>query len=404
MLIASLYFFLNKRVFDYYTIAFFGCFLYFMPGFFGMTSYLNESGWVKTPIHELTYLLMIIVIFSILMFGWIADKLFKTKVNFKRIFVIEYKVHYSLLFLALVSSLSLILLIISTNGMVFQAEKDSVLESLNRWHILFYSAATLGFPIAAFFRKIKLSIVFFTLLVVNLYIGFRAPIVISVLALLVVFLSAKGPIRLIVYYKWLLTFTCFGLLMFLYKYIAFGIKAGLWDLVFQSITNAETYVNMITMSEPFVVLNNLNIVIIKNYTTGFDHLMSAVYQLILFAPQLGAETVSFNDHFQNDLFPTVKYGLASNIWAQMLSSGGWLLCVFFVAFYNIALFLGRYFLYRFNLLTICITSPIFVYFAFYIHRNDLGYAINISKRLFLIIIAVKIFITMLDSTKKVQNN
>src|SRR5690606_41059085 len=67
----------------------------------------------------------------------------------------------------------------------------------------------------------------------------------------------------------------------------------------------------------------LNEVVLRGFRTEFDHVSAVVYQLLFFSDKLGLTASSFNDYFQGALFPGVDYGMASNIWAQMWSAGGW---------------------------------------------------------------------------------
>jgi hypothetical protein len=129
-------------------------------------------------------------------------------------------------------------------------------------------------------------------------------------------------------------------------------------------------------------------VVTNRFETTADHVISSLYQFILFAPELGAESITFNSLFQPALFPNVEYGLAANIWAQMWSAGGWPLLIVFVLIFNVILALGNSTLRARSAVLKAGLAPVFCCWAFYIHRNELGYALNLEKRLLLLLFFV----------------
>ncbi len=145
---------------------------------------------------------------------------------------------------------------------------------------------------------------------------------------------------------------------------------------------------MFTHSEPFVVQQTLNQVVINHFETNADHLFSALNQFLVFGSELGAEDITFNGIYQPALFADVGYGMAANIWAQMWSAGGWPFLIFFTLVFNMVLAVGNATLYARNIILRAALAPFFCYWAFYIHRNELGYMLNLEKRLFLVLFFV----------------
>jgi hypothetical protein len=176
-----------------------------------------------------------------------------------------------------------------------------------------------------------------------------------------------------------------ALFFFLYKAIAFSVKIGDWDLVAKALGDLQTYELTITRSEPFVIQQVLNDVVKTNFQVPPENVLSAFGQLILFAPDLGLSSPSFNDLFQPTLFPSVEYGMAANIWAQMWSAGGWGLLILFLIIFNSVLAVGNATLRSPSTIIRAGFAPVFLYWGFYIHRNDISYAINIEKRLIFIL-------------------
>jgi hypothetical protein len=380
--LSALYFLGKNRYFDFYTISFIGFSFYFLPGFFGEVAYLSNSGWVYTPIHPLTYTVMISIVMSITLLAVFSDKYYCRSMIQKNNFS-HSKLRLYLNILIFVSGATLALAVLTSSGSIFNPNKSEVMGNLNRWHIFFTTASTIGFPVSMLSKQKKYIIIFLTFLLINAYIGFRSPLVISVLTSCVVGFYGRR-FRLFTLYKFSLIFALFILCMFLYKYIGFILKAGMWDLVLERLFTLDTYSKMLMWSEPFLILNTLNAVVIHDYQTDAKHVYSTIYSFILFAPELGAEIKSFNDYFQPDLFGSLDYGMASNIWAQFYSAFSWMGVVLMIFMFCFILLLSNYALRKSSYINLALFSPIYVYFAFYIHRNDLGYAITLSKRLFLI--------------------
>lgn len=381
----TLYFLLSRRRFDYFSLAFLSADVYFMPAFFGQVSYGADGIWTSSTINPETYGIMIAVMLSILCSAWISERvkpLFRTALALP-----DLRPAGTVLLLMAVAGLTGL---IATGGhAIFQPDKDVVLESIGRWDILFYSAAAIGFPVSLASKRPVLTIAFLALLAFDLYIGFRSAVAVAVLSGLTVYLNSQPRGRLAFrHWKLGLLVIAFGIFLFGYKYVAFAVKAGSWELLTDQLTSPDTYVYMFTRSEPFVVQQVLNEVVTHGFKTDWHMLLSSVaYQFMLFGPELGAKAVNFNDLFQPILFPEVEYGMASNIWAQMWSAGGWPLLILFLLLYNAFLALGNRSLAARSIVLRAGLAPIFVYWAFYIHRNDLGYALSLEKRSLLVLLA-----------------
>ena len=395
--LGAAHFLFSKRDFDYFALAFLSALLYFLPGLFGVTSYSVDGRWSDTQIHPEAYAIMIFVLSSI----YLAERAsahapslpaFTTRVPAPGSVAV---------ILAVAACTGLAGLLLDAGSEVFQTDKANVLESLGRWHILFYSAGTLGFAVAYAAKRHVLLLLFLALLAFDLYIGFRSALSIALLSVFVLMFHARGKKRLAAT-NWAMTtmVLAFGFLMFGYAHIAFAAKAETWDVVWSTLTNPEAILFFFTRSEPFIIQQTLNEVISRRFETDMDHVLSSVYQLMLFAPELGADTVSFNSKFQPALFPEVAYGLASNIWAQMWSAGGWPLLVAFAAVFNIVLAVGNATLRARCTVLRAGLAPVFCYWAFYIHRNDLGYTLNLAKRHLLLLLFAVVLVWILKAATR----
>lgn len=380
-----LYFLLVKRRFDYFALAFFSSLVYFMPGFFGATSYHIDGEWSESPIHPETYGIMITVMCSIWFSAWWSSHV----PGLHRLDWSLPTANWTSRLTMMAAIAGLLGLFATAGGGVFHAEKELVMENLGRWHILFYTAATLGLPIAFALKQRLLSLLFIVFLLFDLFLGFRLAFSVGILSVLVLLLSENGNRRLIsMDWKIVLAVLLFAIFMFGYKAVAFAIRAGMWDIVLETLANPETYLLIITHSEPFLTQQTLNEIVSHRFETPMVHIYNSLYQFILFAPELGAEATTFNSLFQPALFPEIDYGLAANIWAQMWSAGGWTLLIIFIILFNLVLALGNWTLHARSAVIRAGLAPAFCYWAFYLHRNELDYALNLEKRQILLFLFV----------------
>jgi hypothetical protein len=396
------YFLLIKRRFDWFAVAFFSAMIYFLPGFLGYTSYLSQVEWVETPINARAYVVMILVEAAIII-GAIMNDLFPEKA---RVSYLDSSKQSNIPTLPIILMLAIggcTLLVLTAGTTLWGEEKQILMADLNRAHILFYTATIIGMTISFERRRWKYFSAFCIFAVFDLFIGFRLPLAISGISILTLWLSKKGRIRLLTdSWKPLLAVGLLGIFLFFYKEIGFAIRMGDWDLFRSILSEPNTYLAMFITSEPFVIQSILNEVTMLDFSVGWRHLLGIFSQFILFSPELGWEEHSFNDLFQMALFPEVTYGMANNIWAEMWSIGGWLfLLVFiflFVAFLKIFSFL----------LTFCDPSlrsffaVMASYWAFYIHRNDIGYEIALQKRVVILMVLVFLFAILMRNLKRVM--
>lgn len=393
----GLFFLFKRRTFDYFALAFFSALIYFMPGFVGTAANYVDGVWSSDPLHPEVMWIMIFVLCSIWLSALVAaqsPRIWK----FQGTLAGESNILSIMVFVSLLAFAGLVA---SSGASLLNPDKGEVLETLNRWHIVYYVSITLGMPLAFHSRRYRLAALFLVLLLVNLYLGFRSPLAISLIATAVVYLHADGRKRLITSnWKLLMMMLLFGLFMFSFKMIWATARAGLWDQVWNYLQNENVLYFALFQSEPFLVQQTLNQVVVNRFETGFDHVLTSLYQFTLFAPELGAENVTFNGIFQPALFPEVSYGLAANIWAQMWSAGGWPMLVVFTVFFNLILGLGNLTLQARSLVLRAGLAPMFCYWAFYIHRNELSFAFALEKRLLLLLFSVAVIAAVVKSATR----
>lgn len=309
----------------------------------------------------------------------------------------------STLLLTAITIFSFILLILTVGEALFNPVKSEMMEDLNRWHILMVQSASIGAVISFIQKRKFLFAICMFMLIFNIYIGFRSTTAIVVISIFLYSLWKQGKQRLLIQnFKMIVLGGFIAIFFFSYKNIYSLIKAGEYSLAFERLTSLDYYINSISYSEPFATQLVLNEVVNQNFKVGVEHFAGIINHLVLFAGQLGAEITDFNSLFQPVLFPNVTSGMASNIWAEMWSSGGWPLLILFLVIFTTVLFFGSRLL---NISDSNIQGLVLLsmtYWAFYIHRNTLYYQINLEKRV-LIVWIVAVVISILLSYQKNKN-
>lgn len=397
-----LYFVCAKRRFDFFTLANFSASIYFLPGVFGfvLNPYTSNIK-IKVPIYPETYLVMTLVLFGILISGFLN----KTKKT-NNIHEIQKKQTITPELSLLIGTLGIIISFITTGQNLLLADKGEMLNYMNRYHLFWQIGASIGGVLAYVTKKRKILILSLVLLLIDVYIGFRSVFAILMLSILTIHFSKKEPIGFYKYIniKMILLIIPFLLFVFVYKYLYIAIKLGEWQVVLEKITDINTYFLAITNSEPFTTQAILNEVIGNNFQTDLSHFKGILYQFILFSPELGAKSTSFNDLFQPVLFPYQRFGLANNIWAEMLSSGGVGLLLIFILVFCLILKIFSNLLFVGNPMIIGISALLGAYWAFYIHRNDLLYQVNLEKNIFLLFLFCFIIDYFLKKTDRTITN
>jgi hypothetical protein len=287
---------------------------------------------------------------------------------------------------ALVLACSGFLLSIFTVGSIlFLPQKNIVIAELNRWHILWVTGASVGVVISFAQKKWPIFSACLFLLLFDVYTGFRSTLAMSLIAIFTIWLSSKGSQRLTIS-SWkagVIGLFC-ALFLFVYKFMYRLVKKGEWLLALSQLLNSDFYLQSIAKSEPFTTQAILNEIIRADLKVGLTHFKGVAYQFIFFSKELGADLTSFNQLFQPKLFPGVAGGMASNIWAEMWSSGGWPLLFIFILFFVITLAVGSKCLLLDDPVLKGGLALLFSYWAFYIHRNDLLFQVNLEKRVLFI--------------------
>lgn len=389
------YFLLRKRTFDLFALAFFCQLLYSIPGFFGITVYLDNGKIIEDIIIDETYLILVIFSLSIISFCILFDsKTYNSSKQISKNYIGEL-----LLIIGFISFLTILI----TNNEVFILEKILLMEKVGINLLIMEIAASLSIIIFIIQRK-YIKLIFATILIlVDLYIGFRFTFILTLIGIILFYLNSLGKVRLIKYYKYLIILFILTILVFISKDFMYGFKFGFSDYSIEQFKNLSFYLDSFFTTEPFIIMTILNEVIKNNFLSEFDNIL-VFLKLFPFAEVLfGLNFISFNSLFQPILFPNVEYGMANSIFAQIYSLGGIIFIIIFCIFFNSLLFFGNFLIIKtssFKALFIFL----FTILCFYIYRNDFLYLIGLLKNYLFIYLFVYLFDQLIKIILKKKKN
>ncbi|WP_139223984.1 hypothetical protein [Lentibacillus halodurans] len=377
---------LAKRSFDFFSVAYISACIYFLPGFFDYTltpRTYNTSLRYQVDIHNEVYLIMIILLSTIWIGAFFFDRSLRNKAR-NRIYKIEGS-QYSAVIATVIAVLGFFLTLSTTGGALFSPDKHAMMEEINRFYKVWYVGASVGSVLSFTQKKWKLFVICIFLIGFDVFIGQRESLATVMISIITITLFSKGKVRLLLkHWKVSLIGLFCGTFVFVYKYLYKAIKRFDLEYVMDSLTSWDFYVRTISESEPFTTQHILNEVVRQDFTVEMSHLADVIYQFIIFSSQLGAETTTFNDLFQPALFPDARAGMAHNFWAQMWSSGGWLLLITSLLIFILIISIGSYFIYIADPTLKAGLTLFMAYLSFYIHRTDLMWFTTVSKRVILL--------------------
>lgn len=381
ILAGGCYFVLVPRLLDAFTVAFFSAAIYFLPGLVGYTlSPVTPDMPIKLPVEidPEAIGIMIAVTATIVLAAVIWDRLSRDWQA--PAWRLEEARSASAVALLLAVA-GLLLDAAESGGLIFEPSKRVVVEEVGRGHLIWEMGASIAAVTSFQYRQHIRFLLATVLLILDMWIGFRNAFALTLVTVVWMWLGRPQPFRLAsLRLRYLLLPLLGGLFIISYQNLKEPVRAGNWDEVVLRTTNPAWYINGIVTSEPFTTQTVLNEIVRRDFRTGSDHLWAASMHLLLFSPSFDAEPVRFNDLYQPALFPMVDHGLANNIWAQMWSAEGWPGLLVFLAVFVSFLAAGSWLVRSTDPGVQAGAMLFFVYWAFYIHRNELVVQVGFQKQ------------------------
>jgi len=366
---------------DVFSLAFAGACLYFLPAFFGsVPGGFNDE--LPVSIEPETYAVMSTVLGAIFLGAWTWDLGGSRSLGDEPLRTDGLSTSVALA----LAGAALVIAVYVGGARLFSAYKEDVLDGASRFSMLTGVGAALAASLAVSQRRWTSFLIAAVLLLFTVYIGLRVYFVMAIIASFLVHLQGQGPQRL-----YIRNFTAIAsaallvMTVFVYKCIYVLVKMGDFDQIFAMLLDSEFYLDAVISSEPFTTQLVLNEVVRTGFETEMDYILySVVGQLTFFSGEAGLVFRSFNNLFQPALFPEVEWGMANNIWAQMYAAGGWPLFLAFLGGFIATLRIAARAMATSRATNRCGVALATAYWAFYIHRNDLGYELSELKRVLLV--------------------
>lgn len=375
------YFLFNKRYFDLFTLAFLSQQVYFLPCL--VQFFVGENNNFHFLVPEVFFIGSLIINFLII---------FSLNINIKSNFtnVNGNGENYFTFYATLLALLSFIYCYVNIGEILFTGAKADVLNSIDRFYVIWSTSSLLGFCSAYLLNKKIYFFINLGLILLTVYIGFRSFAVIAIISIILMFFLKRPYASSLLkdYYKiFLLGLFSFFFFLF-YKGIYIAIKFKDYERVFNNLTNSDFYYTALSQAEPFGIQMILSDVISYNFFIGMENFKRIILTFIVFGDSIGIDTKTFNDYFQPALYGNVGYGMGSNIWAHIYSSGGWILLILFICFFCIIIRFFSKKVYSVSTHYKSLWVVLSCYWVFYIHRNDLFYQLGLEKRVIIVFFMV----------------
>lgn len=373
----GLFFFLvQRRTFDFVSAGFVGQVIYFMPGFYGYVINPYFPGMVPSiSIAPTTYLIWNLAMGATIVTGMLyrpakeevwADLRTTDAFDFTLIGVIV---------AAFGAELYL------GNGAILSADKFEVLEGQSRLSLLYSSATQVAVIAFLLQRKWVRLIIPVLMTLFSLYSGSRSELAIAMIAI-ATYVARRNGVWTFARPRYLLVLGAIVLVLFTYKGLLVSYRAGRMDIFDAALADQDFFANAVLGSEPYLTQSILNEVVIRDLTMPpLSVLFSLPAAIPLFAPLVGVNILPARFDFQEQLFPNLSYGVASNIYAYFYATLGWLGIILFILLHCYALVLVSRWIAR-------VKSPVVrvgmlavgAFLAFYIQRNDLANTFSVMNR------------------------
>ncbi|MCB1033847.1 MAG: hypothetical protein KDD47_08455 [Acidobacteria bacterium] len=379
--LGACYFAFARRRFDFLTLGYLSALVYFLPGFAGycrMPETIFSEFREPVELVDQVYAVFILVLGILTLTAMVTDRLPQRRLRWRALPAPQ---------LALTILLGLALLgfagtLLSAGRLLLSDEKNLIVAEVGRWRVLWVNCAALGALLAFALRRWWALAATMLLLLADLYVGFRNNLALTTISLFVLWLNGQGRQRLALSnLRAALAGLVTAVVFFAYKFLYVPIKQGNWGELSFRLTDWDYLSRGLSYSEPFVTQTILNEVMLRRFRIGLEGFGELFYNLVPFAPAFGLKATLISTRFREELFPGTPGGLGSNIWAEMWSRGGWPLLIFFALAFAFSLYLASEALEHRDPLWLSLVALNGSYWAFYLHRNTLGYQTTLHKRL-----------------------
>ncbi|MFH0841779.1 MAG: O-antigen polysaccharide polymerase Wzy [Bacteroidota bacterium] len=294
-------------------------------------------------------------------------------------------IHKTFVYLGILSLLLFLFDIFHIGLQNLTKDKGEVWDKIGIFYIFSLWSALAVFTYSVKAKKYSLLFLSLPPVLTHLFIGSRAYFAALVIVFLILYRDNLGNTRLSNIKTYILGLVGFFVIM-VYKSIYKYIKNFDFASVMAVLSDKETYMSVLRLGEPRIVLANYNYIISTHFRLDSSDIIGRFISVIPFANSLVEPThgLHLSKVFISDFNAT--YGLASNFWAEGYAMFGYLGIFIFYIVWLLMLALGSDMIYS-KKWSKYFAIPVISYFAFYIHRMDFVKAIgNLKYLLFAMII------------------
>lgn len=379
-LIGSYFFVFRRKVFDFVSAGFFGCVIYFMPGFHGLlfNPYYPDDFPIE-PISFATYAVWIFALSGSIITGLIYNPAPLGPLH-REAMLRPFTFPMSDIMINGILGISFIFALATGGSELFSPDKNDVLSVQDRSIILFAVLSQVTLVLFIVQKKYVTAIPAVMAVAFLVFVGFRAELAIAALSI-AIWIAYRDGIRSFFKMRNMIPLASIVFFLFAYKFLYISVKMGRWDMVSQTIQDTQFFENIFLKSEPFITQSILNEVIVRDFQISTDSFSASFISIIPLSNILTsftAEQIAFN--FQEQLFPNLKYGVASNIYANFYAGFGYVGILIYVVLQNTILTLISRAMMRPNGFLKLALAMVGAFMAFYIHRNDIANSITLINR------------------------
>lgn len=399
LILYSIYYFMKKRkCFDFLSLMVFSTLFYFLPTIVGFVTLKESDSISYIEIDNKMYKIVILLFLLIILITKFYDKFLHIRLDEKNNYI---SLDKSFVKFCLYLFIFISILFYTTQGHLMIGKVRDVSKMVGIYKVWSNMILILGGVSIISNNRLGI-IVSLCGSIFDLYLGDRTMSVILIITLFSYTLIKNCNKNLFSYKKIIILILMVVSPLLMYKKLIGPIQRGDINEFITRATNIETYTNSLVSIEPFTTQCILNEVVSKNYKVE-ENTLKSVKNLIPFSKKTYTKT--FNEQMQKDLFPKVKYGMGSNIWAEIYSNSNiyivYISCLIYVIIGLLSTVLYEKSPNEFVKVAILISS---CFFIFYIHRNSITYQLNLNLRVMYLYFAVVLSYKVLKKLKYISIN
>lgn len=270
------------------------------------------------------------------------------------------------------------LTVLTGGHQLMSTDKLEVLGALTRWYKVAVAAAVVGVTIAVAAGRRGWALLFVPLFVADFIVGFRVNLVWAALGIAMCWAVPWARQILLLRRPWTVLVGALALsLIVVGPHLRTKVRTGQNPGELASPSELQ---RVLMSAEPFTTVAVLDAVGSTNFRVPPAHIIGALAGAVPFYSDVFGPAKSFNDRFQESLFGKLGgHGVASSFWAEAWSCGGAMLFLIYLSGFIAALLLCNTWLLSARPLTRAFGAVAGSLLAFYVHRNDLGYLLNLER-------------------------